>query len=74
MLEQAPLEPIYVSSALINLLCAESFLLKIPKTQVTQLHTSGTLEVPGGDDVLEHPSSNDEQQLVNKYCSSLCLG
>lgn len=74
MLQQALLEPVYVPSALINLLCAESFLLQTPETQVIQLHTSGTLEVLGGDHALEHPSSNDEQQLVNKYPSSLHLG
>lgn len=74
MLQQTRLEAAHVISALISLLYADSFILQAPETQFTPLHTSGTLMVLGGHSVLEHPSSNEKQQLVNKYLTSLCLG
>lgn len=60
---------------LIHPLRAGDLLLQAPETQVTQQHTSGTLEVLEGDNALEHLSTNDEQQeVVKNYPSSLRLG
>lgn len=73
MLQQALLERIYVPSALISLLHAESFRLQTPETGHSAPY-KWNIRGTWADNVLEHPSSNDEQQLVNKYPSSLCLG